>query len=59
MIVPEQGQKPEYKVRPGLNGDELNHFRRFLKATGRKAGPFVKMLILRELNEEDKREKKP
>ena len=31
-------------------------FRRFLKATGRKAGPFVRTLILKAMDDEAKRE---
>jgi hypothetical protein len=44
-----------WSTRIPLTPEESARFRSFLKATGRKAGPWVRTLVLREMEREEGR----
>lgn len=55
--MPDTAEKPRrMKIDTGMGEAEELKFKTFLKATGRKAGPFVRTLILKAMDDEAKRE---
>ena len=55
MSVPKRGQTPEFKLRIPLQKDERDEFQAFIASTGRKAGPWVRTLILQAIANETPR----
>ena len=47
--------EPRKKVDIPFCGSEKERFKRYLERTGRKAGPLVRQLLLREMEEEEAR----
>lgn len=47
--------EPRKKVDVPFHGDEKERFERYLERTGRKAGPLVRQLLLREMRKDEAR----